>query len=40
MVTKIKGQTGACFNQDYMATGWNFIPRKRGTLKGMEVFEE
>lgn len=40
MKTKLKGQTGACFNQDYMATDWNFFQRKRKTLKGMEVLEE
>lgn len=38
--TKLKGQTGACFNQEYMATDWKFFQGKRGTLKEMEVLEE
>lgn len=40
MNTKLKGQTGACFNQDYMATDWNFFQRKRCARKEIEVREE
>lgn len=40
MKTKLKGENGACFNQECMATDWNFFQRKRRILKEMEVIEE